>query len=157
LAKEAPIRTRLLVSLIHKASYPIHFLSSIIRCNGYRRMAKLLSYGGRRSRSEIWSRVVDEKVRAFPLASFFGGCKDTDPFEIVDCRPATEILFPAFLLRGEFLCVAEVISGRGLLKFTVDEPSALHHQLDLLVPREPPPGFFRFESKLEDHRQGRHS
>jgi len=106
---------------------------------------------------EIWSRVVDEKVRAFPLASFFGGCKDTDPFEIVDCRPATEILFPAFLLRGEFLCVAEVISGRGLLKFTVDEPSALHHQLDLLVPREPPPGFFRFESKLEDHRQGRHS
>ena len=74
--------------------------------------------------SEIWSIVVDEEVRAFPRACVFMGCKDTNPFEIVDCRPATGVVFPPSIRT----CIA-VVSGRNFLELAVDEPSALHHQL----------------------------
>ena len=111
-----------------------------------------LMYAAQRYCQMLWA-GISERPLGHP---FSGGIRIPTPSRSFVVGPPPRSFFLLSRVDDKFFPETHVMSG-GFLKFTVDEPPPLHHQLDLFVPRQPPPGFLRFESQLEHHRQRRHS
>ena len=77
---------------LHIAGYRIR----LTEAQDYPCIRRLWSYG-----QVLWVKK-SERSLAHP---FPRGCQDTSPFEIVDCRPTTEVVLPPFSHRGELVRV----------------------------------------------------